>query len=56
MRALFWETNPIPVNEAMAIRAYGPGHVRPPLTRLSEGLRDDLEAVLADLDPLEAEA
>jgi 4-hydroxy-tetrahydrodipicolinate synthase len=56
MRALFWETNPIPVNEAMAIRGYGPGHVRPPLTRLSEDLRADLEAVLADLDPLEAEA
>ena len=56
MRALFWETNPIPVNEAMAIRGYGPGHVRLPLTRLSENLRDDLKAVLADLDPLEAEA
>jgi 4-hydroxy-tetrahydrodipicolinate synthase len=56
MRALFWETNPIPVNEAMAIRGYGPGHVRSPLTRLSEELRPDLEAVLADLEPLEAEA
>ncbi|WP_251343509.1 4-hydroxy-tetrahydrodipicolinate synthase [Haloplanus halophilus] len=56
MRALFWETNPIPVNEAMAIRGYGPGRVRSPLTRLSEDLRADLEAVLADLDPVEAEA
>ena len=56
MRALFWETNPIPVNEAMAIRGYGPGHVRLPLSRLSEDLRPDLEAVLADLEPLEAEA
>jgi len=56
MRALFWETNPIPVNEAMAIRGYGPGYVRSPLTRLSTELRDDLEAVLADLEPLEAEA
>jgi len=55
MRALFWETNPIPVNEAMAIRGYGPGTVRSPLTRLSEELRPDLEAVLADLDPVEAE-
>jgi len=55
MRALFWETNPIPVNEAMAIRGNGPGNVRLPLTRLSEELRDDLEAVLADLDPVEAE-
>jgi len=56
MRALFWETNPIPVNEAMAIRGYGPGHVRLPLTRFSEELRPDLEAVLADLDPVEADA
>jgi 4-hydroxy-tetrahydrodipicolinate synthase len=55
MRALFWETNPIPVNEAMAIRGDGPGRVRSPLTRLSEELRPDLEAVLADLEPVEAE-
>jgi 4-hydroxy-tetrahydrodipicolinate synthase len=55
MRALFWETNPIPVNEAMAIRGYGPGHVRSPLTRLSEKHRDDLEAILADLEPLEVD-
>jgi 4-hydroxy-tetrahydrodipicolinate synthase len=46
----------VPVNEAMAIRGYGPGHVRLPLTRLSEELRPALETVLADLDPLEAEA
>jgi 4-hydroxy-tetrahydrodipicolinate synthase len=50
-RALFRETNPIPVNEAMAIRGDGPGRVRSPLTRLSEAHRADLEAVLADLDP-----
>ncbi|SDZ80667.1 4-hydroxy-tetrahydrodipicolinate synthase [Haloplanus vescus] len=56
MRALFWETNPIPVNEAMAIRGDGPGNVRLPLTRLSEDLRDDLAAVLDDLDPVEVEA
>ncbi|WP_435067074.1 4-hydroxy-tetrahydrodipicolinate synthase [Haloplanus sp. C73] len=56
MRALFWETNPIPVNEAMDIRGYGPGNVRLPLTRLSEDLRDDLAAVLDDLDPVEVEA
>ncbi|WP_338739532.1 4-hydroxy-tetrahydrodipicolinate synthase [Haloplanus salilacus] len=55
MRALFWETNPIPVNEAMAIRGYGPGNVRSPLTRLSEEYRADLEAVLADLEPLEVD-
>ncbi|WP_435335021.1 4-hydroxy-tetrahydrodipicolinate synthase [Haloarchaeobius sp. TZWWS8] len=49
-RALFWETNPIPVKEAMAIRGYGPAHVRSPLTRLSDDLVEPLAAVLADLD------
>jgi 4-hydroxy-tetrahydrodipicolinate synthase len=51
-RALFVETNPIPVNEAMNIRDYAPYHMRSPLTRLSEAHRDELEAVL---DELEAE-
>jgi 4-hydroxy-tetrahydrodipicolinate synthase len=55
-RALFSETNPIPVNEAMAICGYGPGRVREPLTRLSEEHRADLEAVLAELEATEAEA
>jgi 4-hydroxy-tetrahydrodipicolinate synthase len=49
-RALFAETNPIPVKEAMAIRGYGPAHLRPPLTRLSAEQRDRLETALADLD------
>jgi 4-hydroxy-tetrahydrodipicolinate synthase len=49
-RALFWETNPIPVKEAMAVRGYGPADVRPPLTRMSDERREDLVAVLADLD------
>lgn len=48
-RALFAETNPIPVKEAMRIRGYGPAGLRQPLTRLSAGPREDLEAVLADL-------
>ncbi|MFB6073701.1 MAG: 4-hydroxy-tetrahydrodipicolinate synthase [Haloarculaceae archaeon] len=48
-RALFAETNPIPVKEAMRIRGYGPANVRSPLTRLSEEHIEDLEAVLADL-------
>jgi 4-hydroxy-tetrahydrodipicolinate synthase len=60
-RALFAETNPIPVKEAMAIRGYGPGELRPPLTRLSDEHVPELEAVLAALegvepDPGEAEA
>ncbi|RQG92346.1 4-hydroxy-tetrahydrodipicolinate synthase [Natrarchaeobius chitinivorans] len=49
-RTLFVETNPIPVKEAMAIRGYGPGRLRPPLSRLSEEYRDELEAILADLE------
>ncbi|WP_225333632.1 4-hydroxy-tetrahydrodipicolinate synthase [Halomicrobium urmianum] len=48
-RALFVETNPIPVKEAMRIRGYGPAHLRQPLSRLSEEHVDHLEDVLADL-------
>jgi 4-hydroxy-tetrahydrodipicolinate synthase len=49
-RALFVETNPIPVKEAMQIRGYGPARVRQPLTRLSGDHRDDLASILADLE------
>ncbi|QRV16242.1 4-hydroxy-tetrahydrodipicolinate synthase [Haloterrigena salifodinae] len=49
-RHLFVETNPIPVKEAMEIRGYGPARIRSPLTRLSEEYREDLEAVLEDLE------
>jgi 4-hydroxy-tetrahydrodipicolinate synthase len=48
-RQLFVETNPIPVKEAMAIRGYGPAHLRLPLTRMREDNAADLERVLADL-------
>ncbi len=48
-RALFVETNPIPVKEAMRIRGYGPAHLRQPLSRLSEEHVDRLEDVLATL-------
>ncbi|MCU4741872.1 4-hydroxy-tetrahydrodipicolinate synthase [Natronoglomus mannanivorans] len=50
VRALFVETNPIPVKEAMAIRTGASPELRPPLSRLSEQYRDELEAVLADLE------
>ena len=52
-RALFVETNPIPVKEAMRIRGYGPAHLRSPLTRLSDEHLDhlrDVLTVLADED------
>ncbi|WP_135533565.1 4-hydroxy-tetrahydrodipicolinate synthase [Halostella pelagica] len=48
-RALFVETNPIPVKEAMQIRGHGSARVRSPLTRLSETHRDYLQDVLDDL-------
>ncbi len=53
-RALFWETNPIPVKAAMEIRGHMPDRVRPPLTDLTAENREALEAVLADLEPMEA--
>lgn len=49
-RALFCETNPVPVKEAMAIRGYGPADLRSPLTRLAPEHRERLNAVLADLN------
>ena len=58
-RALFVETNPIPVKEAMRIRSYSPAHLRSPLTRLSESRLDSLREVLdalEDEDPADAYA
>ncbi|PSP78181.1 4-hydroxy-tetrahydrodipicolinate synthase [Halobacteriales archaeon QS_1_68_20] len=49
VRALFGETNPIPVKEAMHLREGHPPHLRAPLTRLDPDLRSDLAAVLEDL-------
>lgn len=49
-RALFIESNPIPVKEAMEIRGYGPARLRLPLTRLEEENREELEAILAELE------
>ncbi|GGM29483.1 4-hydroxy-tetrahydrodipicolinate synthase [Haloarcula argentinensis] len=49
-RAMFVETNPIPVKEAMRIRGYGPAYLRSPLTRLSEEHLDHLRDVLATLE------
>ncbi|WP_135820322.1 4-hydroxy-tetrahydrodipicolinate synthase [Halostella litorea] len=55
-RALFVETNPIPVKEAMSIRGRGSPELRSPLTRLDEAHRERLRAVLADLDGEAADA
>ena len=48
-RALFSETNPIPVKEAMEIRDYGPAHLRSPLNRLSDENRAELAGILGEL-------
>jgi len=55
-RALFWETNPIPVKAAMEIRGYGPGRLRSPLSELSEEYHDDLAALLAEYEQTPVEA
>ncbi len=49
-RALFVESNPIPVKEAMAMRGHMPATMRPPLSRLDESHREHLRTVLAELD------
>ena len=49
-RALFWETNPIPLKAALSIRGHVAGNLRSPLSALSTEHRASLETVLADLD------
>jgi len=49
IRQLFIETNPIPVKKAMEMRGYAPGHIRSPLSELSEMHWDQLETLLAEL-------
>ena len=46
-RALFWETNPIPVKAAMEIRGNGSGNLRPPLSEITDENRERLESLLA---------
>jgi len=47
-RALFWETNPIPVKAAMEIRGYyDDGRLRPPLAEITDGNRERLGSLLA---------
>ncbi len=55
-RALFWETNPIPVNEAMEIRDYAPATVRSPLSRMDEDRREELRGLLEELESADAGA
>jgi 4-hydroxy-tetrahydrodipicolinate synthase len=55
-RALFIETNPIPVKEALAIRGHMPATMRSPLSRMQAENLDQLRAVLADLEAEAPEA
>ena len=49
-RALFTETNPIPVKAALELRGEGPANYRSPLSELSPTNRETLRAELAALD------
>ena len=49
-RALFIETNPIPVKAAMALRGLDSGKLRLPLTELDEAKRETLKAAMDALD------
>jgi 4-hydroxy-tetrahydrodipicolinate synthase len=48
-RALFWESNPIPVKEALHYREDYPPTLRQPLSRLADEYRAELYDVLDDL-------
>jgi 4-hydroxy-tetrahydrodipicolinate synthase len=49
-RALFVQTNPIPIKEAMEMRGHHPRTMRSPLSLLSDGNREHLRRVLAALE------
>lgn len=49
-RALFLETNPVPVKAALRIQGWNVGEVRSPLAPLSESNHEKLRRVLEDLD------
>lgn len=52
-RAIFIETNPIPVKEGVAMQGRCEPHLRSPLSRMSEENRAHLREIMADLDLLE---
>lgn len=54
-RALFLETNPIPVTAAMEIRGHAPERLRSPLSPLSPEHREQLSQALEALEPFEAQ-
>ncbi len=54
-RALFWETNPIPVKAALETRGHMSGRLRSPLTDLTGENRERLETLLAEYEAFERE-
>jgi 4-hydroxy-tetrahydrodipicolinate synthase len=56
MRALFVETNPIPVKAALEIMGHAPAHYRLPLVPPSSDVKAFLRGALADAGLLEVEA
>jgi len=52
-RGLFFETNPIPVKAAMAMRGYAPEHLRSPLSPLAAEYREELQSILDELEATE---
>jgi len=48
-RAMFAETNPIPIKEVLRIEGHGTGRMRLPLTRPAEEVTDTLESILEEL-------
>ena len=55
-RALFLESNPIPVKAAQEIRGHGPANYRSPLSELGDEARAELEAALGALSEPEVPA
>jgi len=49
-RALFAESNPVPVKHALELRGHGTANFRDPLSRADDATIDLLESVLSDLD------
>jgi 4-hydroxy-tetrahydrodipicolinate synthase len=55
-RALFAETNPVPVKAAQEIRGHGPANYRSPLSEASDATRERLEQALSALSDREVQA
>jgi 4-hydroxy-tetrahydrodipicolinate synthase len=54
-RALFWETNPIPVKAALEIRGHGNGNLRPPLSRITPENYERLADLLSRYEETEGQ-